>query len=149
MRIQHCLESKKFKFFNVLVRNELGATYWKNKFSQFWRLKSAQYQFFFHSLKTFIFCQLKLFSKIFLEEDQKSFFCQLWTHSINFPGCFWFFSLCPLFVADQRFPKRYNTCTFPWKCPFFQFWGFWKIQLYHPPLTKFWHFFQFSFLAKK
>ena len=142
MGIQHCLESKKYKFFNVLVRNEkkIGGYFLKKThFPNFGGLKVPVTNFFFHSLKTFIFCQLKLFSKNFLEEDQKSFFCQLRTHSINFPGRFWFFSLCPLFVPDQRFPKRYNTCTFPWKCPIFRFWGFWKIQLYHPPLTIFWH----------
>ena len=142
MRIQHCLESKKFKFFNVQVRNEkkIGGYFLKKThFPNFEGLKVPNANIFFHGLNTFILCQLKLFSKNFLVDEQKSFFCQLLTHSIKFPCHFWFFSLHPLFVADQRFPKRYNTCTFPWKCPFFQFWGFWKIQLYHPPLTNFWH----------
>ena len=136
LRIQHCLESKKFKFFNVQVRNEkkIGGYFLKKThFSTFGGLKVPIPKIFFHGLKTFIFCQLKLFSKNFLVEDFKSFFCRLITHSINFPGLFWFFSLHPLLVADQRFPKRYNTCTFPWKYPIFQLWGSRKIQFYHPP----------------
>ena len=142
MKIQHGFENKKFKFFNVQVRNEkkIGGYFLKKThFPTFGGLKVPNTTFFFHGLKTYIFCQLKLFSKNFLVDEHRSFFCHLVTHSINFPGLFWFFSLHPLFVADQRFPKMYNTCTFPWKCPIFKFQGFQKIQLYHPPLTNFWH----------
>ena len=68
LRIQHWLESKKFKFFDVQVRNEkkIGGYFLKKThFSTFEGLEMPNTTIFFHGLKTFIFCQLKLFSKNF------------------------------------------------------------------------------------
>ena len=61
LRIQQC-------FSNVLIRNEkkIGGYFLKKTyFPIFGGLKVPNANFFFHSLKTFIFCHLKLFSKIF------------------------------------------------------------------------------------
>ena len=48
-------------------------------FSTFGGLKVPNYQIFFHSLKTYIFGQIKLFSKIFKIEEQKSYRVQLFS----------------------------------------------------------------------
>ena len=82
--------------------------------------------FLFHGLKIFIFCQLKLFSKIWKVEDKKRYRDQLFP---SFPDLFRLFSLQQLIVAGKSFPKRYNTYTFPWK------WGPWGHFLWD---TQFW-----------
>ena len=77
---------------------------------------------FFSWPKTFIYGQLKLYSKIFEVEDKKVTgfnFIHLVSHGINFPDLFRLFSLQQLLVAGRSFLKSYNTCTFPLK------WGPW------------------------